>query len=204
MGSWSSGGVIATNNYWGAASGPGPDPADNVCAGTVAVTPFATTPFNVANPLQVQSVYRIHTGGGAYTNSAGLLFIGDSYFNTGSVVTTTAAIANTTDGPLYQSQRTDAAAAPELQYSIAVPQGTYTVKLFFAEIVATGAGQRVFNVRLENTTVLTNFDIFTAAGGANKAITRSFNVTVTDGTLNITFLHVTGDPLVAAIEVLPH
>ncbi len=42
--------VVAENNYWGAATGPGADPADNVCgteAGSADVTPFATKPFNV-------------------------------------------------------------------------------------------------------------------------------------------------------------
>jgi hypothetical protein len=47
-----SGGTIdATNNYWGAASGPGPDPADDVCNGegsSSTVTPFATEPFPIA------------------------------------------------------------------------------------------------------------------------------------------------------------
>jgi hypothetical protein len=40
----------ASNNYWGASTGPGGAPADQVCdqdAGTATVTPFATKPFNV-------------------------------------------------------------------------------------------------------------------------------------------------------------
>jgi hypothetical protein len=43
-------GVDATNNYWGAATGPGLDPADEACdlpGGTTIVTPFATAPFKV-------------------------------------------------------------------------------------------------------------------------------------------------------------
>lgn len=45
----------ATNNYWGAASGPGPDPADQVCNDeetTTVTTPFATTPFIVKAPIK--------------------------------------------------------------------------------------------------------------------------------------------------------
>ena len=40
----------ATNNFWGAATGPGPDPADDVCndpGGSTVTTPFATKPFKV-------------------------------------------------------------------------------------------------------------------------------------------------------------
>lgn len=40
-------GVLATNNYWGAATGPGADPADDVCGFGATTTPFATKPFNV-------------------------------------------------------------------------------------------------------------------------------------------------------------
>ena len=39
--------ATATNNYWGAPTGPGADPADTTCNGTVTTTPFATRPFNV-------------------------------------------------------------------------------------------------------------------------------------------------------------
>ena len=39
----SGGAIVATGNYWGAATGPGADPADDVCNGTSATT--TTTPF---------------------------------------------------------------------------------------------------------------------------------------------------------------
>jgi hypothetical protein len=48
-------GVLAANNYWGAATGPGADPADDVCnvaGGTTTVTPFATKPFNVKSHIK--------------------------------------------------------------------------------------------------------------------------------------------------------
>jgi hypothetical protein len=44
-------GLVARNNYWGAATGPGPAPADHVCASPADVTPFATKPFAV-KPLK--------------------------------------------------------------------------------------------------------------------------------------------------------
>jgi len=48
-------GVLATNNYWGAPTGPGSRPADDVCnqsGGTTTVTPFATKRFKVKAPLK--------------------------------------------------------------------------------------------------------------------------------------------------------
>jgi len=47
-------GLVAANNYWGAATGPGPDPADALCdfpAGLTTATPFATKPFKVKAPI---------------------------------------------------------------------------------------------------------------------------------------------------------
>jgi parallel beta-helix repeat protein len=45
--------VDATNNFWGAATGPGADPADRVCltgGGSATVTPFAAREFKVRAP----------------------------------------------------------------------------------------------------------------------------------------------------------
>lgn len=45
--------IDATNNFWGAASGPGPDPADEVCDGpgsSTVVAPFATQQFAISAP----------------------------------------------------------------------------------------------------------------------------------------------------------
>ena len=50
--------------------------------------------------------------------------------------------------------------------------------------------------------MLTNFDVFAAAGGQYKGIVRSAVVQVTDGSVNIDFGHVTGDPDVQAVEIV--
>jgi parallel beta-helix repeat protein len=45
--------IDASNNFWGAASGPGPDPADAVCdeaGSSTTVSPFATQQFAIASP----------------------------------------------------------------------------------------------------------------------------------------------------------
>lgn len=48
-------GLVAPNNYWGAPTGPGPDPADAVCdsyGGSTTASPFATKPFKVKAPIK--------------------------------------------------------------------------------------------------------------------------------------------------------
>lgn len=47
------GAVVAMNNYWGTALGPGPDPGDVTCsAGATTTAPFATKPFKVKAPIK--------------------------------------------------------------------------------------------------------------------------------------------------------
>jgi hypothetical protein len=61
----------------------------------------------------------------------------------------------------------------------------------------------VFNVAAEGNPLLTQFDIYASAGGAMRAVVRTFTVTVSDGTLNLAFTNVVNWALVNAIEVLP-
>ena len=53
----------------------------------------------------------------------------------------------------------------------------YTVLLHFAEIYFTAAGDREYNVAINGTTVLTNFDQFAAAGGKDIAVVKTFTTT---------------------------
>lgn len=115
--------------------------------------------------------------------------------------TTAHAIAGTTDDALYQSSRINMSA-----YNFTVPDGTFTftVRLKFSENYYTAANRRVFDVIVEGTTVLDDFDIWAAAGNARyTAVDRRFtNVVVADGVLNIGFVGVTGKPAVSAISVV--
>ena len=72
-------------------------------------------------------------------------------------------------------------------YRFAVPNGVYQVDLSFAELQLKKAGARVFSVSLEGTAVISNLDVFAAAGGQRVAYDRSFIVEVTDGVLDIGF-----------------
>jgi hypothetical protein len=59
---------------------------------------------------------------------------------------------------------TDAAAVP----------GVYTVRLGFNAPPEDQAGQRVFDVKLQDSVVLENFDIVAAAGAVNRAVAKEF------------------------------
>ena len=150
------------------------------------------------------SIRRINAGGGAVGD-----FQADAFFNTGRLYTTTATI-DMTQVPgvpmqLFQSTRWDAPTDGELQYSIPVDPGQYEVRLYFAEIYSRvfNVGGRVFDVSLEGTLVLDNFDVFVAAGGGNRAIVKSFMVN-SDANLNIDFGHVVENPDIMGIEIIRH
>jgi hypothetical protein len=84
-----------------------------------------------------------------------------------------------------------------------VPNGNYRVNLYFADTY-TGTqkvGARVFDVLIEGSLRCDNLDIFAEAGGFT-ALTKTADVSVTDGVLNIEFRHVVENPKINAIEVL--
>jgi len=82
------------------------------------------------------------------------------------------------------------------------PQSSHTVRLHFAETYFSVKGSRTFNVGINGTQVLTNFDIFATAGAQNKAVIEQFteNASAT-GDYVITFTSVINNSLVSEIEI---
>jgi hypothetical protein len=141
----------------------------------------------------------VNSGSGSnYTDTLGNSWSADTGFSAGQTDSTTVAITNTPDPALYQSERFGV-----FSYSFNVPAGNYTVILKFAEIYYTQPGKRIFNVAINGTPVLTNFDIVASAGAAFKAIDKSFPVTVVGGSINVQFTAGSADlPKVSAIKVM--
>ena len=112
-------------------------------------------------------------------------------------------IEGTTSDALYQNYRRAATAGGSFGYRIPVPNGTYSVKLYFAEIFHNTTGKRVFNVNLEGGNWLTNYDIVARAGAARKAITATKAITISDGTVSLDFTSLVDRACVAAIQIIP-
>ena len=84
-----------------------------------------------------------------------------------------------------------------------MPPATYVVNLKFAELYYRSRDQRRFNVNINATRVLQDFDIVAAAGGAFTAIDRAFQVPAPAGQIVIQFATGAADiPAVNAIEIL--
>ena len=80
----------------------------------------------------------------------------------------------------------------------------YLVRLHFCETYWTAPGLRVFNVSINGSPVLTNFDIFAAAGGQNIANIQQFTEPVnSNGQLVIQFTTLVNNSLINGIEIIP-
>jgi hypothetical protein len=103
-----------------------------------------------------------------------------------SATSTGAIISNTANPGLFQNQMYSGSTG-NVGYWYGFAPGNITVQLDFAEIFFNATGSRVFDVALNGTTVLTNFDIFKQAGGENVALTETFTVNATNGSILLSF-----------------
>jgi endo-1,4-beta-xylanase len=114
--------------------------------------------------------------GGSATGS----FVADAYFGGGRTYSTTNAIdTSLLDGGVPPQAVLQTERYGTFTYTIPgfTPGSAQRVTLYFAEIYATTAGQRTFDVAINGTEVLSAFDVFAEAGGANRAIARTFETT---------------------------
>jgi hypothetical protein len=154
---------------------------------------------------QVSDTIRVNCGGPAYTDVTGGVWGADTGSSGGTDYSTTDAISGTNDQTLFQTEEYGDTQTAPFYYSFNVPNGSYTVKLFFAEIYTgwCSAGSRVFNVDINGTTVLQNFDIY-ATAGCETALIEQFPVTTTTGNIKVNFTDVNAlHPKINAIEIYP-
>ena len=90
-----------------------------------------------------------------------------------------AAVAGTTDPELFHNFRDHT----KIAYRVPVPNGTYQLRLGFADMRSTAAGQRVMDITVQGARVATGVDIF-AEAGAKTARTLTYEATVQDGELS--------------------
>jgi hypothetical protein len=155
--------------------------------------------INNLGPATAPAVLRVNAGGSSFTDANGNFFVADTGFTGGTKSTTTFAVANTNDDSLFATNRIGSS----FSFSQAVANGTYQLTLNFAEPTAAAAGQRKFNVFAEGTQILANFDLVAAAVGATKtAISKTFNVTVNDGKIDLSFAGLVGNALVSSISLV--
>ena len=159
------------------------------------VNAIRIAPAAAATPISGRVVFADNAGGSLYASSTGITYAADSKYTGGTVGTTTSAISNTTDDRVYQSERYGS-----FSYNIPVANGNYQVTLKFAENYWTAAGKRVFSVKVNGQTAISNLDLY-AKAGKNVAYDVVIPVSVTNGTLGINFVSQTNYAKVNGIVV---
>jgi Domain of unknown function (DUF3472)/Malectin domain/Ricin-type beta-trefoil lectin domain-like len=133
---------------------------------------------------------------GYWTDAAG-----DTATSSTSLAVNTSLITSPAPQGVYQNLRSGS----DFQYNLIgfIPGTSYTVTLQFVEPTATASGQRLENVAINGTPVLSNFDIFKTAGGQYKAVGESFTATAdSTGTITIHFTAVSGSMYPAAVSAI--
>jgi hypothetical protein len=138
-------------------------------------------------------------------------FVADEDFTGGATINhantiNTSNVTNPAPAAVYQTARVAATAGAGTTFSYTIGGFTagsmHTVRLHFCETFWTAAGSRVFNVSINGTPVLTNFDIFATAGGQNIANIQQFTEAANaSGDYVLTFTSDTDKALISGIEI---
>jgi len=153
----------------------------------------------------------INAGGAGVSNANGgdNSFVADEDYSTGgttysvtnSITIPTSLAASAAPAAVYQSSRQGA-----VTYTLpGLIAGTnYILRLHFAELYFTAAGDRQFNVAINGSTVLTNFDIYATAGAAYTAVVEQYTVAAnSSGDIVVAFSDGAHDqPVINGLEVL--
>ena len=122
--------------------------------------------FSTAKINKDQVILAINCGGDEYTDSNGINYDEDKYFDKGTVSDhgLNYDISGTEDMELYQTERW----SPEtLTYSLPLKDdGKYVLILKFSEVYFQSSGDKIFDVALGKKVVLKNLDIFSKVGKA--------------------------------------
>ena len=151
-----------------------------------------------------EPILRINAGSSSEVTFEGTTFIGDTYFSTSTIgPVLSRGISDTENDELYQTERLTADNETDFSYEIPVPSsGMYSINLHFAETAFEQVGQRVFDVVVEGTTALNDYDIIEAAGDNNTARVEEISgIVVTDGALTLEFNAITERAKVNGIEI---
>jgi fibronectin type 3 domain-containing protein len=154
-------------------------------------------------PVTGTAIYQVNAGGNAIAPYVADEFsTGGGEAGTGNSISTSAVVSPAPQA-VYQTERNGGSFTyvfPDLN-----PGTSYLVRLHFAEFYWTLPGQRVFNVSINGTPVLQNFDIVATAGAPNTALVEQFTaVADANGDITVAYFAGTADqPKASAIEIYP-
>jgi malectin (di-glucose binding ER protein) len=173
---------------------------DNAMVSGIAVyngTLPAPSPTPTPTPLSSLAISAGGPGSGSYvadTDYTG----GTTYYTSASI--DTSGVIDPAPQSVYQNVRY----GNTFSYTIPTdsPNTNYSVRLDFSEPYFNSAGSREFNVLINGTQVLNNFDVYATAGGQNKAVSETFNTTSdSNGLIHIQFTSDVDNAMVSGIQI---
>ncbi len=112
-------------------------------------------------------------------------------------------VPQSTPSQVFSTERWDPSGGNEMNWNFPVASGTpIQVRLYFANQCdcTASSGQRVFDVVLDGSVVLNDFDIVANVGNRVGTV-RTFNRT-SDGNVDVDLTHMVENPLINAIEIV--
>jgi beta-glucanase (GH16 family) len=144
--------------------------------------------------------FAVNSGGGTAGN-----FVADTDVTGGNTSTTTSnittvGVTNPAPVAVYQSERWGAST---YTFGGLASGFAYKVRLHFAEIFFSTTNSRKFNVTINGSQVLTNFDVLAAAGGMDKAIVKEYTATPVASSIVVAFSNGSADSAkISGIEII--
>lgn len=193
---------------WDPAGGVAPTPTPTPIAPTPTPTPIAPTPTATSTPPTPtptptpKTLVKAIDAGGAATGN----FVADTGFNQGNEYSDTSSAINTSGvtnpapQAVWQTCRWNSAFTYTLTGLTAGK--AYTLQLDWAELTFQSKGARVFNVAVNGSPILSNFDVY-ATAGYKTALAKQFAVTAnSSGQVVIAFTQGGADnPFINGIEL---
>lgn len=148
---------------------------------------------------------RITTRGYFYTDNAGRLWLPDQFYRGGTVIEYREDVQGGPDPGLFACERYG-----NFDYLIQVAPGTYGITIGFAEMWfgpkmpgQGGAGSRRFDIVCNGRTLAKDLDVFREAGGAERALVRTFHGVTTDaaGRLRLNFAPTRNNATFSFLEI---
>ncbi|MBX9850513.1 MAG: choice-of-anchor D domain-containing protein [Cytophagaceae bacterium] len=152
-------------------------------------------------------LYRINLGGPTLYSPAGIWQSDSNYvyknktiiIRNSETVTLDPSLNGKTPEEIFTSERSTE--KDSLSWNLPVDEGgEVEVRLYFAETYFEETNKRIFDVAIENTVTLSEFDIV-AEAGKNKGIMKSFRTT-SDGTLDINLIKIKHNPSISGMEII--
>ncbi|MGP4989627.1 PKD domain-containing protein [Glutamicibacter ardleyensis] len=171
----------------------------------------------LGGPTDPRYLYRLNAGGATIQSlDGGMNWLSDinapgsDYRSDGSnaaaypaVPTLNAAVPASTPRDIFSSERWDPSGGNTLDYAFPVPSGkNVQVRVYASDRCSctTAAGSRVFDVNIEGQTAFDDVDL-NADPGHDQGTVLTHDV-VSDGTINLSFGHVTENPAINGIEIV--